>query len=247
MPVFFVPPEQVTPSTVTISGDLLRHVRDSLRIHVGEELLLGDGAGRRYRTVVETLSKQALTARILETQCEPARQAPALVLGQALLKGDKMDWVIQKASELGVSRIAPLQTRQSIVQPKAGRIEIQTARWQRIALEAAQQSEQWHVAVVTAPQSLSLYLTTEPPSTSRLILTERRESAGSLRELELPVSPEARIVLLVGPEGGWATEELAMAEKEDWKPVTLGPTILRAETAAIVAIGIVQHRLGNLG
>jgi len=247
MPVFFLSPQSIDPPTVTISGELLRHVRDSLRITEGEELLVGDGSGRRYRTVVTQVSKQAVTARILDTQPEPVRKTPTLVLGQALLKGDRMDWVIQKATELGVWRIVPLQTAQSIVQPKPGRIEMQTARWQRIALEAAQQSEQWRVPTVVAPQSLVSYTKNCPADSLRLILTERRTGCWSLHEIALPAGAGESIMLLVGPEGGWTGEEAAAVEQAGFLPISLGPNILRAETAAVAAIAVLQHRLGELG
>ena len=187
-------------------------MRNGLRITVGDGLLIGDGHGRRYRTTVTAVTRQAVTASIIETQVEPPRQAPTVVVGQALLKGDKMDWVIQKATELGVSTLIPLQTRHAVVQPKADRLETQRARWQRIALEAAQQSEQWTVAAVTAPQALSPQLEGLSGCMTRLMLTERRQSGPNLGSIPLPTSAEERILILVGPEGGWAPEELAAAE-----------------------------------
>lgn len=247
MPVFFLSPQSIDPPTVTISGELLRHLRDSLRLTVGEELLVGDGTGQRYRTVITEVSRQVVTGRILDTQWEPVRQTPKLVLGQALLKGDKMDWVVQKATELGVGTIVPLQAGRSIVQPKADRIEAQTARWQRIALEAAQQSEQWRVPTVVAPQVLVPYARSRPAHSLRLILTERRTGCRSVREITLPATPEDFITLLIGPEGGWTGEEMAAVEQAGFLSISLGPKILRAETAAIVAIAILQHRLGELG
>jgi 16S rRNA (uracil1498-N3)-methyltransferase len=170
-----------------------------------------------------------------------------LILGQALLKGEKMDWVIQKTTELGVQTIVPVQSRQSIVQVKADRIDAQLARWKRIALEAAQQSEQWTVPAVAPPLSLSACLAQSPAPVLALILTERRSGIGSLLNITLPASPEASILVLVGPEGGWTQEEVAVAEGAGCVPITLGPRILRAETAAITTIGILKHRLGELG
>lgn len=247
MPVFFLPAHLITPPLVTITGELLTHVRNSLRMTAGEALLIGDGQGCRYRAEITAVTKQAVTARILETLLAPPSQAPVLTLGQALLKGEKMDWVIQKATELGIGTIVPLQCRHSMVQPKADRIEGQTARWQRIALEAAQQSEQWRVATVMPPQGVERYAKEVDARSLRLILMERRETCINLSKIALPTSPEDSITVLVGPEGGWAREEIAEAEKAGFVPITLGPTILRAETAAIVTVGILQHRLGRLG
>lgn len=247
MPVFFLPPDLITPPTVTITGELLTHVRDSLRVRIGDQLLIGDGQGRRYYTEVTAVTKQTVTGRIIKSLLEPPPKAPSLILGQALLKGEKMDWVIQKATELGVGTIIPLQSRHSIVQPRADRIEAQTARWQRIALEAAQQSEQWRVPTVTSPLRVQQYASEASPQSLRLILTERRETSANLTGIALPTSPQHTITVLVGPEGGWTREEMAEVEKVGFVPITLGPRILRAETAAITAIVILQHRLEELG
>lgn len=247
MPVFFVPSECITPPTVSVTGELLSHLRDSLRIGIGETIVVADGGDRRYRAEITATTRQSMTGRIIEVIPGPPRNAPVLILGQALLKGEKMDWVIQKTTELGIRTIVPVQSRQSIVQVKADRIDQQLARWNRIALEAAQQSEQWRIPAIATPLSLSACLAQSPAPTLALILTERRDRIGSLRDVALPASPEASILVLVGPEGGWTQEEIAMAEGAGCVPITLGPRILRAETAAITAIGIVQHRLGELG
>lgn len=247
MPVFFVPPRCLTPPTASVTGALLSHLRDSLRIEVGQTILLSDGEGLRYRTEVTAITKQSLTGRILGVIARPPHQAPALVLGQALLKSERMDWVIQKATELGVQTIVPIQSQRSIVRPKTDRIEAQTARWQRIALEAAQQSEQWRVPTIARPCSLSTGEAALSGDRLALILTERRNRASSLSTITLPASPEASILVLTGPEGGWTEEEIAAAEGSGYVPITLGAKILRAETAAIAAIAILQHRLGELG
>lgn len=246
MPVFFLPDSCITPPSVSVAGDLLRHLRDSLRTRVGETLMIGDGRTRRYRITVTAITKQGLTGHISESLSRPAGTTPSLTLGQALLKGDKMDWVIQKATELGVSRIVPLLCRHSLVQPKAGRIDQQLARWQRIALEAAQQSEQWSVPTIDLPRPLATFCSASTHDL-RLMLAERRETGARMNDLPLPTAPESSVVVVIGPEGGWTQDEAAEAEQAGFLPVTLGPTVLRAETAAVTAVGILQHRLGALG
>ena len=246
MPVFFVPSECIASPTISITGDLLNHLRDSLRIAVGEILLFNDGASHRYRAEITDVSKQAITGRILDTVQEPSRQTPRLILGQSLLKGEKMDWVIQKATELGVDELVPVQSRHSVVQLKADRIDSQIARWHRIALEAAQQSEQWHLPTIAPPQSLATLLRNCAAGTVTLMLAERLEGK-SLRTVELPQDATGSVLMLIGPEGGWSKEEMRMAEQAGIEQVTLGPHILRAETAAIATISILQSRLGQLG
>jgi len=245
MPVFFVSPECIRQQAIVVPDDVLVHLRDSLRITVGEALWLNNGQGVRYRVEITDVSKRAVVGRILETIQEPLRQTPRLILGQSLLKGEKMDWVIQKATELGVSEIVPLQTRHSIVQLKADRVDHQLVRWQRIALEAAQQSEQWRIPTVATPQSLSALLTSRAMGTFTLMLVERREES-CLQRVELPQEVNRSLLVLIGPEGGWSKEEMGIAEQAGVVPITLGQQILRSETAAIAAASILQSRLGTL-
>lgn len=246
MPVFFLPPVAITPPTITVPPTLQTHLRDSLRLELGEQIWVCDGHSTRYLMELTRVTKQELTGRILSTRREPVRTAPRLRLAQALLKGEKMDWVIQKATELGVSEIIPLQSRHTIVHLRPERLDAQLARWQRIALEAAQQSEQWHMPVIAQPQTLTTCLASLPAPALSLILTERREGQ-SLHNVPLPEGGNESVLVLIGPEGGWAKEEVAQAEQAGCTLMTLGPHILRAETAAIVAVGILQSRVGGLG
>lgn len=246
MPVFFIPPECIRQQAISVTGDVLAHLRDSLRITVGEMVLFGDGASRRYRTEISAVTKQALTARIIETITQPAPRAPTLTLGQALLKGEKMDWVIQKTTELGVSEIVPLQTSHSVVQIKADRVDNQLARWRRIAFEAAQQSEQWRVPTIAPPRSLATLLANRTTGTVTLMLAERRDGK-SLQTVNLPQDATGSLLILIGPEGGWSKEEMVTSEQAGIEQVTLGQHILRAETAAIASVSILQSRLGELG
>lgn len=246
MPVFFVSPQCITPPTLSITGDLLHHLRDSLRVTIGETLWFGDGQDTKYRAEITDVSKQTVTGRILETVPEPLRHTPRLILGQSLLKGEKMDWVIQKATELGVAKLVPIESRHSVVQLKTDRVDHQLARWQRIALEAAQQSEQWRIPPIATPKSLAALLASRTTGTITLMLAERREGK-SLQTVELPQDVTGSVLVLIGPEGGWSQEEVQIAEQANVVPITLGQQILRAETSAIVAIGILQSRLGVLG
>lgn len=246
MPVFFVPPQCITPPTISITGDLLHHLRDSLRITIGETLWFGNGQGTRYRAEITDVSKRTVTARILETAQKPPRCRPRLILGQSLLKGEKMDWVIQKATELGVSEIVPIESRHSVVHLKVDRLDNQLTRWQRIALEAAQQSEQWRVPTIAPPRSLAALFTSRATGSITFMLAERREGK-SLQTVALPQDVTESMLILIGPEGGWSKEEVQIAEQAKVVPITLGQQVLRAETAAIATLSILQSRLGWLG
>jgi 16S rRNA (uracil1498-N3)-methyltransferase len=246
MPVFFVLPQCIAPPTISITGDLLIHLRNSLRVTVGETAWFGNGDGTRYRAEIDAVSKQAIAAQIVEIVQEPLRCTPRLILGQSLLKGERMDWVIQKATELGIGEIIPLESRYSVVQLKADRKGHQLARWRRIALEAAQQSEQWRVPTIAQPRPLSELFANHATSTTILMLAERHASM-SLQTVALPQGAEEAVLVLIGPEGGWSPEEVQIAEQAGIQSITLGQHILRSETAAIATIGILQSRLGGLG
>ncbi|MDI3462210.1 MAG: 16S rRNA (uracil(1498)-N(3))-methyltransferase [Nitrospira sp.] len=246
MPVFFVPSQCITPPTISITGDLLNHLRDSLRVNIGETLWFGNGQSTRYHAEITDVSKQTVTGLILKTVQEPLRHTPRLILGQSLLKGEKMDWVIQKATELGVAELVPIESRHSVVQLKADRVDHQLTRWQRIALEAAQQSEQWRIPPIATPKSLAALLASRTTGTITLMLAERRKGK-SLQTIELPQDATSFVLVLIGPEGGWSKEEGQIAEQAGVAFITLGQQILRSETAAIAAISILQSRLGKLG
>lgn len=246
MSTFFVNPGAVTPPTIRISGDLLHHLRDSLRIHPGDSLALNDGCGSRYRVEVTHVTSQAIDSRIVDRQTEPASMTSPIVLGQALIKGDKMDWVIQKATELGVAAVAPIHSIHSVIKPNQERLEHQRSRWERIARDAAQQSERWTIPTIADPIDLAGICRQYASAPLKSILVER-SSGPSLATVPLPLDCQYPIVLLVGPEGGWAPDEQRLAQEQNFLLLTLGPRVLRSETAAIAALSILQSRLDEMG
>ena len=245
MPAFFIPSSDIHGSEITLSGDLCHHLRASLRIKPGECLWLTDDQRRRYRVTVMEVAPQRMTVRVLDQREAPVESGPTLLLAQALLKGDHMDWVVQKASELGVRTILPLIAKHGVVRPQAERITSQISRWQRIATEAAQQSEQWQPPQVLVPLDSKRFFL-QARATCSLILAERREAV-ALSRVPLPALLTDSLALVIGPEGGWADDELSSALAQGTQAVTLGAHILRADTAAVTALSIVQSRLGRLG
>ncbi|HSS30356.1 MAG TPA: 16S rRNA (uracil(1498)-N(3))-methyltransferase [Nitrospiraceae bacterium] len=246
MSTFFVIPDAVTPPTIRITGDLLHHLRDSLRLHPGDRLTLNDGHGTRYRVEVTHVTPQAIDNRIIDQQTEPTRRTSPIVLGQALIKGDKMDWVIQKATELGVATIVPIHSTHSVIKPNPERLEHQRARWTRIARDAAQQSERWTLPVIADPVDLAEICLHYASAPLKGMLAER-SSGPSLATISLPQDRQHPIIVLIGPEGGWAPDEQRLAQEQGFLPLTLGPRILRAETATIAALSILQSRLDEQG
>jgi len=245
MPVFFVDQGQVRDGAVRITGTLLRHLQGSLRVQSGEELVLIVPRSRRYRVRVDHVDSKGLVGLVLEEQVVPALAGPQVVLAQSILKGEHMDWLIQKASELGAAQIVPIVSHHSVVRPRTDRVKIQHERWQRIALEAAQQSERYDIPNIEVPIEADSFFSNQSAPDLRLILSERCHGQ-SISSLRLPSGWNDRIVVAVGPEGGWRFEELALAGRCGFVSVSLGSRILRAETAGLAAVTLLQSRLGQL-
>lgn len=247
MPVFFIQSNLISNRTVTIEDPLLSHLSKSLRIREGEKIWVGDEHRVRYHVRVDRLDTNSLQASIIETIAGPPQPAAPVILAQAILKGDRMNWVIQKSTELGVSAIIPVLTSRVIARPPAGRIRTTQKRWQRIAIDAAQQSEQWEFPRVTEPMALEELFRHAPDAALRCALLERETGQNSFGALSVDHTFQGTIVLAVGPEGGWTPEEVTALLDQRFQAVSLGENILRSETVPLVALSILQHRLGNLG
>jgi 16S rRNA (uracil1498-N3)-methyltransferase len=246
MPVFFIAADQILGTTVTVTGPLLDHLRASLRVKTGERIWVGDEHRRRCLIEITHVDRRTLRGTVVEQRSGPTPTTPRILIGQAILKGERMDWAIQKSTELGAAAIVPLVSEHTVVRPKQGRVRSQQERWQRIATEAAQQSERWDVPAIGVPCPAREFFSMPNSADLKLILSERGPGHG-LKAVPLPSSPAQTIALAIGPEGGWRDEELAQADANGFLPVTLGARILRAETAALAAVSVLQARLGELG
>ncbi|MCW5892100.1 MAG: 16S rRNA (uracil(1498)-N(3))-methyltransferase [bacterium] len=228
-----VPGATPTDGCLALDGAALRHLR-VLRLGPGDECTVLDGAGAEHRVRLEQVDTRSAVARVLGT-ARPARESPLdLVLAPALVKGDRMALVVEKATELGVRRIAPVHTARTV------RDRIDAARLRRVARAAAEQSGRPHVPVVDEPQPLAAVLAT--PWAGLRLLPWEDEHGVRLRDLP---AAAAAIVAVTGPEGGFTADEVALARTYGFTTMTLGPRILRAETAAITAAALLQARYGD--
>ena len=228
--------------SVTLETDEARHLRDVLRLRAGDEVYVFDGRGREYRCAIVRVARDEAELRI-ENEVEPAKPESQLQLNLcvALLKGEKFDLVVQKATELGVTKLTPLVTRFADIhlrdQSDAAK---RVARWQRIALEAAKQSGRAFVPEISLPIDFDAVLETDGLG---VMFSER--GGKPLETLATGAAAHA-ITALVGSEGGWSDDEIDAAKARDFHVVTLGGRVLRAETAAIAVSVLLQHLYGDL-
>lgn len=256
---FYAPPSAFTQEgnvlTVTLAPEESRHLRDVLRLKADDEAFVFDGEGIEYRCRVVDGGRGAggrAGLKVEERVAAPRAESPLdLTLSVALLKGEKFDLVVQKATELGATRIVPVVTKRADVRLRedaadAGR---RVARWQRLALEAAKQSGRARVPEILAPAALSDVLPEGGQegggAVARVMFTERDGQNLDGWRAAMGAAPSS-VTALVGPEGGWEDEEIRRAQNAGWTIVTLGGRTLRAETAAIVAATLLQHLFGDL-
>ncbi len=244
MPSFLINPADINKSKeLVISGQEAHHIQRVLRLGVGDGLTLFDGAGHRYEAQIIQQNPHQVTVKLLSKSPIPPPPLNITLL-QCLPRLDKMDLIVQKAVELGVSRIIPVLSRRCrAVQP--ARLAHKEERWQRITAEAAKQCGQAHLPVIESAQALSELLEGDWGDSLALVLWEEEKNK-SLKQLLRSVPKPKKIALLVGAEGGFTPRETGLLQGKGWRSAGLGPRILRLETAAIVGLGIIQYELGDL-
>ncbi len=228
-------------------------MRDVLRLQPGDEAYVFDGLGKEFHCRVERSERNAAELKVL-AQAEPARPESLLrlTLAVALLKGEKFDLVVQKATELGVVCVIPVITKHADIRLRdASDAAKRVARWQRIALEASKQSGRAVVPDVTNPIGFESLIQTgvqqsgEPKDISQRLMFSERDGQ-SLNEASRSFPQPSSLTALIGSEGGWADEEITLARDAGWTIVTMGGRTLRAETAAIAVTTLLQHLCGDL-
>ncbi|MBI3595819.1 MAG: 16S rRNA (uracil(1498)-N(3))-methyltransferase [Nitrospirae bacterium] len=249
MPVYFIQSRALQDNQLTLNDDLAHHLRDVLRCRPGEIVNLVDEKQVRYRAALSRVTKMEVIAKILQKDDPQIRPAVSITLAQAILKGDKMDWVIQKATELGVNALLPVVTERTIARPRVEREAHQIDRWQKIAKEASQQCGRSDIPMIWPAVSLDALLK-NPPDTSLKLVPWEQEQEPSLKAVLTDSSfydPTGQwnnsMIVLIGPEGGLTPPEVEKARKTGWISVSLGPRILRAETAALAVLAILQYEL----
>ena len=236
---FFALPESFRDERVLLDSGETRHLRDVLRLTEGANVNVFDGCGREFSCTVVEIKKVETELLILsELSASSPESSYELTLAAAMLKGEKFDLVVQKAVELGVTRLIPLRTKRCDVKPRDALKRVE--RWRKIALEASKQTGRAKLMRVDEPFGLDELLSADIALNEMVLFSEREgEPFASIGSLE-------RTTAIVGPEGGWDDDELKDARSARIKVVTLGGRILKAETAAIALAAVLQHRFGDL-
>jgi len=227
---------------VALAQDIRHHLLRVLRLRAGEAIELFDGEGQRAAARLETEHPSGAVARIDGPRTRQPLAHLQIRLAQALPQGDKMDWVVEKAVELGVSSIQPLQAIHSVVRLEARKLQQRSAHWERVVVAAATQCGQDHLPAIHEIRPATAWLAEPDPSALRLILDPR--GAAGLEVLAQGTRP-TRVDLAIGPESGWDARELAAAERGGWVRLRLGPRVLRTETAGLAVLAALQDRWGD--
>jgi 16S rRNA (uracil1498-N3)-methyltransferase len=239
LPRFLVSPEALAGTSTVLTGEELHHLRVR-RLRVGGRLVLSDGSGHERPGKITALNRDGAVIRLMEEPAITAIPAVELALAQAVLKGERLDLVVEKATELGVEELLLFVSERTIVRPRAER----RTRWERVARGAAKQSQRRSLPVLTGPVMFDEVL--HRTELVRLLFWEG-PAAEALATVHAQQPTASRILAVVGPEGGFTPREVAAAVDAGFHTVGLGTRILRAETAAIAAISLCQFLWGDLG
>ncbi len=245
-PRLFVSPERIANGCVSITGPDVIHISRVLRLKAGDVLTVLDGLGKSYEAVIRTSGRDEIVCAINKELPASVLQRVKVTLAQGIPKGDKMDMIIQKGTELGVSRVIPLICKRSMVKLEGEKLARRRDRWQRIALESAKQCRRQDIPVVSEPAGLEQVLANLPGEAMALISWEE-EKSNALKDVLCQNAVKEEVYVFIGPEGGFAFDEVDQAVARGVCPVTLGPRILRAETAALAVLIMILYQWTDLG
>jgi 16S rRNA (uracil1498-N3)-methyltransferase len=245
---FFIKQTDITSNTINISGEDVNHIKNVLRLKCGNNIILNDCSGTDYIVEIDRFGENCIYTHIIDSYKNETEPGINITLYQGLPKSDKMDLIIQKSIELGIKKIVPVITERTIVKIEDKKsLENKVKRWQRIALEAAKQCNRGFIPLVEFPITYKKALEISKETDLSLIPYEK-ESSNSLRKyMEQAKKGRIRNVsVIIGPEGGFTENEVEAAIDAGINSVTLGPRILRTETAGIAILSILMYELGDV-
>ncbi len=240
---FFVTPEQVRENQIWIQGADVNHIKNVLRMKIGEEVEISDGNNQKYLCEIASVETDSVCALIKENLVSDTELPSKLYLFQGLPKSDKMEFIVQKAVELGVFEIIPVATKRAVVKLDDKKAAKKVERWNAISEGGAKQSGRNIIPKVTRVMSYKEAITYAKQLDAVLIPYELAEGMEETRQVIEAIKPGQTVGIFIGPEGGFETEEVEFAIANGAKEITLGKRILRTETAGITALSILMYHL----
>lgn len=251
---FYATPDTINGSTINLSHEETHHLTRVLRLKSGSEVFVFDGCGNEYRCSFLKVKENRARLDIVDALSDEVDSSIHITLAHGIARGEKFDFIVQKATELGASNIVPLVTDHADVKLSDEKSEKRLERWRRISLEALKQCGRRRLVEISPPVTLKDFLNITQaqnsgiadsnPSRALLVFSER--GGVSITAALSRSADKSSVTAMVGPEGGWSDEELMLLDERRAIAVTLGPRILRTETAAVVALTLIQHILGDL-
>ena len=242
---FFVAETAVKEKRATVTGQELEHMRRVLRLRPGDRVTLFDNTGWEHEGIIRSYSSRAAEIEITSSNRPERESKLEIILAQAVGKGEKMDFVVEKATELGVRTIVPFLSSHAVPRIDAKKSVRRQERWQKIALGAAKQSGRTRIPEILALSDFTSLVSKSWPCEQKLLFGPG-ESGETLRKVTDHQAHPGSVLLVIGPEGGFTQEELSQASQHGFRTVQLGRRILRTETAAVAALSIVQFLWGDM-
>lgn len=246
MPKFFVDPSQIDDNEIQITGEDVNHIKNVIRMHPGDEIIINDRQGHDYECIIKNINSDRIWCIIKEMIISENEPLIYTCLFQSLIKGEKMDFIMQKSVEIGVSKIIPITTDRCVVKlEEKKRLESKVVRWNKIAESAAKQSQRGVVPEVTMPLSFENALQYARKHLDRSCIPYERENSKKLKSF-LQEKQDSSVGIFIGPEGGFTEKEIHLAVSYHIEPVTLGKRILRSETAGLVVLSNIMYEAGEM-
>jgi len=241
-PRFYCPVSLPTIGSFELTPDAAHHAHRVLRLRTGDLVQVFNGFGHACEGDIIEISSKLVVIEVKKTYPPHSKSALHIILAQAMSSSEKMDWVVQKATELGATEIHPVQTKRSVAKLNSERAEKRADHWRGVVIAACEQCGRNDLMQVHTPQELTLWLSAASAiEGSKFILLP-----GATSTLQSQTKPNEKVILLIGPEGGFSSDEVLMAKQAGFIPIFLGPRVLRTETAALAGITALQLIWGDL-